>query len=315
MNALDASCLASRLRGLLVEWKLPELVGGELAFEAGLDELKVGLLSVAAELVHAQLQGVDLSDAVFDTERFPHTCRMHGVLADAMEMDAPSEMMPWIRKILATGPLPDVPEINRSIATLAAWSPNVSVRMLARFGLFEMACLQQRLVLRLDGVHLELMNGRRRAVEIIAEQEVEAACVLAAASEDFLAAEDPVGLVAQMATTCLARYIDALRGELGQLSADVHAQLERRKLIIEAAARVEPVDRILIFNLAEDTAGEERLSPGQLRRLHPILLGELTDDNAYKRVERLADRVRSGTPKPTNSILDLILEATRETRS
>jgi hypothetical protein len=304
--------MTTRLRALFVSMGLPELVGGIEALDAGLKDLKAGLLVVAADLVMAEWQEVDLADAVLDPVRFPHAARMHGLLDDLLSMNVPAELERWVRKIARAGPLPDVPEINRAIATLAVAAANPFHRALARFGLFELLCLRQRLLLRQGRVQLEVMGGRRRDVEDLAEAEVDAACALAASGPDLLAIDDPLATIEKMATLALARYVELLRRELADLSAAMQAQLGRRERILAAMARVDAADAVLILNQVADEFGEERLGAMQLRQVHPLLLGELSRDAIYKRVERLPEKVACGKGSTGRSFGDMMLEIMKE---
>lgn len=299
--------LPERLRSLFITTGLPDVMGGIAAFDAGIEELKVGLLAVATDLIRADRLEVDLADAVLDPVRFPHAAEMHGTIGDLLKMRVPSEVESWAWKVARATPPPDVPEISRAIASLAVAATNPFHRALGRFGLFELICLRQRLLLRRDGVHLELINGRRRDIEVIAAAEVEAACALAASGPELLALEDPVATIEKMASLALFRYVDVLRRELAELNRVMYEQLERRKRILAAAARVEPGDAVLILNQAADEFGEERLAAVQLQRMHPLLLAGLTDDAIYKRVERLPDKVVKRTGTAVRSFGDIMV--------
>lgn len=115
-----------------------------------------------------------------------------------------------------------------------------------------------------------------------------------------------------MATLALGRYVHLLRAELAYLSRDIHDQLERRKQILAAAARVAPADAVLILNQTAEELGEERLAVVQLRRLHPLLLGDLSDRAIYKRVERLPEGVVRGKSPTTRSLSDILVDIMKE---
>lgn len=103
--------LTARIRRLFLDTGLPGVIGGAEAFDSGMEELKEGLLVVAADLRNAERQGVDLADAVVDLARFPHAARMHGVFVDLIEMNVPAELEEWAWRIARAGPLPDVHDI------------------------------------------------------------------------------------------------------------------------------------------------------------------------------------------------------------
>ncbi len=309
MSAIEEEMLGPQLVAVLEQVGFAELVGGREAFRKGMGELRLRLLPLVGELAVAAEQAVELSEAVLDTEQFPHLAEFHGVLADAFELPAPVELAAWLRKVAKMGRLPATDQLGHLLAKVATSSPNLARRELARLGLFELVCLQHRLRLRKDRLHLETIGGRRRDVEILAEVELDVATVLAAS---LLEVSDPVGLVLQMANEAMQRYVDVLRSELGALTRDVHDQLERRQTILEAAERVNPADAVILLNETANEFDEERKSARQLRRAHPGLLGRMSDDLIYKRVERLPRLVAAGTSPRAPSLADTLVEIMQE---
>lgn len=314
MPDYDSMALRPKLLAALEASGLADVIGGRRALEAGLDELRIALLPIASELLVAAEKGVDLATAVLDIQQFPHLSEMHGRLSDALDEPAPAELKLWLRKVVAMGPLPGMDEVSFALAAVATASKDAARRLLARFVLFELVCLHQRLRLRTDGVQLEAINGRRHSVEVLAESEVDAATELAASSADLLATPDPLGLVLTMAEEALGRHVEMLRAELRSASRDVHDQLERRRRILDAAARVGPADALLIINETANEFGEERLTAVQLRRAHPGLLGPLSDSAIYKNVERLPERLARGVTRAP-SLADVIIEIMEEVQS
>lgn len=289
---------------------LPDLVGGMAAFDAGMLDLTCGLMTVAAELVTAEHQGVDLADAVLDPVRFPHTAQMHGVISDTLDANVPAELEGWAWKVARAGPPPDASEIGRAIAALAVAAANPFHRALGHFALFEILCVQHRLNLRRGRIRLETLDGRRTDVEVLACQEVEAACCLASSGPDLLSVDDPLTLIEKLALAAFARHVDVLRDELTTVSKDVHEQLKRRERILEAAERADAADAILILNETAEEFGEERLSAEQLRRLHPLLWD--SEDALYKRVERLPKNVNRCGARKGRSFGDLMVAIMKE---
>ena len=73
---MAALTLYDRLRGLLISTGYHEILGGIDAVDAGVGELRVALILVAAELMNAETRGVDLADA--DRHRTRSSDRVHG---------------------------------------------------------------------------------------------------------------------------------------------------------------------------------------------------------------------------------------------
>ena len=70
------------LKTIASQTGLTDLVGGPDAFEQGIYELQQGCLPLIAELLGAERRSVDLSDAVFLPDSYPHLTRFHGSIHD-----------------------------------------------------------------------------------------------------------------------------------------------------------------------------------------------------------------------------------------
>src|SRR5947208_2260964 len=92
---------------------LAEAMGGRATLERGLDELRAGVLPLVAELVQAERQGTPLARAVHDQERHPHLVRVHGWLADLIDMAVPADLQPWARRVLGLAPTVDDDDFER----------------------------------------------------------------------------------------------------------------------------------------------------------------------------------------------------------
>lgn len=304
------------VRALLEREEVVDLVGGHEALDEGLRALAAGVIPVAGELAAAAAAGVELSEAVFDGERFPHLVRVHGFVSDLLVMDLPEEVLPWARRLVSSGPPPSARSLRRTAAA-AALSGSETVRHLARLCLFEALCLNQRLVLMAEGARLEAVGGRARDVEAIAEREVDLALAWRDYGEDLLAMDDPLPTLVAAAVVGLDGHVEGLRAELGALRADVHEALHRRQQIFEVMDALPPDQAVLVENECAGDLGEEKLEADQLRERHPGLLAGLSRDAIYQRVHRLPDRIerlraRPVGRRPSRSLADLILRPALE---
>ncbi len=290
MEHLTPIDVASRLRTLLEISGLAELVGGPAVLEQGLADLARGLDLVATELLAAEAAGVPLSQAVLDSEMCPHTSRLHGLLGDLLKMDVPTELLPWARRLVESGPAPDAPEVRRALTFWAVRAPGPKLRMLAQLALFEAVVFNQRLLLLVSGVRLDVVPGQGRTVEEIADLEVLRVSAIPEYASDLLDLEDPLPVLVAKAFEQLGLHVDELRDELAWATAPVRQAVETRRELLEILDRLPPEDAVLLFN--EGGLGPEVLTVEDLRHVHPGLLGGRSRDALYQRARRARAKAR-----------------------
>lgn len=304
------------VRGFFDEQGLTDAVGGPEALEDGLKQLAAGALPVAGELIAAESSDEPLSDAVFDTDRFPHLVRVHGFINDVLVMDLPSDVLPWARKVAELGAPVGTEQVKRA-ATRRAIVGQDALAHLLRLALFEVLCVRQRLVLMAEGAHLETYNGRGRDVEAIAEREVELAVAWRDYGRDLERLNDPVKALSAAAVISLQDYVDSLRRELRALGREVHEQLAARERVLEVMDSL-PVDQaVLVHNECAAIFGEDKVEAEDLLKQHPAMLGHLGRDAIYQRVHRLPGRIEKLSLEKVErqrrpSLADLLLDLSKE---
>jgi len=317
MSQLTPTKLLDVARAYLDRADLVDAVGGPEALEEGLRELAAGAMPLVGELAAAEAAGVDLSDAVHDADRFPHLVRFHGFLSDVLVMDLPEELVPWAREFVGNGtPSAGASALRRGAAAVAL-SGSEAMAHLARLGLFEALCLNQRLLLMSEGAHLEAVGGRARDIEAIAEREVDLAMTWRSYGRDLLGMDDPLPTLVAAAVVGLGEHVDHLRRELRTLRVEVHDNLDQRRRVLEVMDQLPPDQAVLVENECAAMLGEEKLEAEQLKEHHPGLLGGISRDAIYKRVHRLPGRIERLSARPVvrrsrSSLADLILGASRE---
>jgi hypothetical protein len=303
------------LEGQLVEMLdrscLTEAMGGRARAERGLDELRAGILPVLAELIQVHERGTPLARAVHDAERYPHLVRVHGWLADLMDLSVPSELQPWARRALTLAPGVGDDDFERFVATVAFRSPSLAERAMGRFALFELLCLEQRLSLLAGHVDVEVIGGRPDRPEAIAEGELAEVEARPEYREALVAMEDPLATLRVLLGASVARldaYVELLRQEVARVGSEMTARLQIRQDMLRALAELDPADAVLIKNAHAEAFGIERLTVEQLKARHPGLLASLSPAAARKRLERaLKRRPGAASPRPT-TFGDLLLE-------
>ena len=89
---MDSSITSTVVRAL------PTREGAGPGIGVDLAELQDELEQVAIEALDARMRGVNLGRAVHD-ERFPHLIEFHEGLRDALLVEIPKELQPWIAAI------------------------------------------------------------------------------------------------------------------------------------------------------------------------------------------------------------------------
>lgn len=312
MDQIVPAQLIGRIRAYFDEKGFTEAIGGPAALEQGLQQLVAGVMPVVGELLAADVADVELSEAVFDDEHYPHLVKVHGFLADLLVMDLPTEILPWAQKITTMGPPPGARTLRKA-AAITAFRRADGLAHLARFALFEALCLNQRLMLMAEGAHLESINGRGRDVEAIARQEVDLALAWDDYGKDLVETEDPLRALIGAAAVTLKTHVENLNEELLSLRADVHEGLEQRRTILEVMDALPTDQAVLVYNECAELFGEDKLEAEQLKVHHPAMLGHIGRDAIYQRVHRLPARIERLKLEPVersrrSSLANLILD-------
>lgn len=309
----DLGHLMHGFKSFMAATGIEEILGGPDVLDEGLRQLSLGAMPLAAELVTLTEQGWDLSDIVNDPDGAPHTCRVHGFVEDLLTMRVPQELEPWARKLWKMVPPPEVTVMRKGIVTLAVNAANPMARALGRFFVFEAVCMIQRLDLLDSGVHLEVLDGSRGDVEVIAESELR---ILEEASDYqkvVVDLDDPLFLLQVFGLKSMDKHIEGLRREVTLLTREMHERLEKRRELCEVAARLDPKDGVVLLNYTAETLGTQELAAHQLRARHPGHLSDVGDAAVWKRKERLPEKVArlDNNPAATKDVTfaDLILEA------
>lgn len=299
---------------------------GELEFDAALGQMGRALAQAAAELVAAEERGVSMAEAVFDPEDCPHASRFHGMLRDLLFVPVPRELAGIVRQMAALAVPDDMHRLLQILADLTYRQENRFGRAMARFVMFELLCMSQRLRRLLQGQRLEAMTGAAQRVEGEAEAEIAAAEQHARYRQALLGLDRPVHVLVEAAGLAFHRndLIDLLQATSNRLAETlldaapvleslhlaIEAARERRRHVEEQVATLPLPDLVLLVNEAHGG----RFTAEQLRRLHPMALGDLNDNTIHKRAQRIRNRLGgavSGGPlrrhKRPETLADLLI--------
>lgn len=306
-------------RSVAEQTGLVELIGGPDAFEQGVWEIQQGCLPLLAELKNAETLDIDLSDAVYSPDTFPHLTKFHGTIYDVLVGPWPALLIPWIKRLL-TFRLPDDGRgVRRLVAEVAIRGINPVQRNLARLFLFEALCISQRAELLRQGVRVEELGGRRRDLDEIAQVEMEAAVAIRDYSDTLLEGEDPLQEIAQVVMRRLEWHLEVLREELHSVSDVVSVEnIKMRRKVLALMDQLAPDEALIVYNESAKIFDGEQVTANQLRIMHPVMLGEQSREAIYQKVHRLPEkisRIKNGELVTTKqpSLLDLILSEEKET--
>lgn len=312
---MDSSITATVVRAL----PEPEAAHGG---EAGIDlaELRDELEQVAIEALDARMRGVNLDEAVQDP-RFPHLVAFHDGLRDALLIEIPRELQPWIAAIGGESverALPEAPprkQLQVSAETISARLSTLQTDLFANaFGadpasagdgaeqlkaslsellLFEAVRLQL-LVTMWSSTDFESLGGDEQAIDAIAWAEVEALLLEPALAEDDVR---PLPVMVAAGSVALARDA-ASRAEALRLVAEDHRETLRMRARLRAALReLRLTESVLLENALAGLLGEERRELLDLQAARPLALDGLTRQAMDQRVSRGRRALTQGPEK------------------
>ncbi len=262
---------------------LPHVADG-----AGVDlrELQEELDSVAVEALEARRRGVPLLSAVSDV-RFPALCALHQGLRDALFMEIPGELRPWVEH-MAHGQTPQTAtalhELSSELVRRAASPlPEAALRQaLAKVLVFESVRLRL-LVAAWQSEEFESLGGDEKDVDAIAWDEVEALL-----SEPSWLEQDirPMNVMFAAASVSLARDATGRALALRQVGEDLREELRMRARLRGALRELRLPESVLLENALATLLGQDRVELTELQATRPVALAGLTRQAMDQRVSR-----------------------------
>lgn len=281
---------------------------------AGVDlgELEDELEQVAIEALDARMRGIDLDAAVHDP-RFPHLRRFHEGLRDALLVEIPRDLQPWIAAIGGSsiaGRLPanttklahtDTGETGEPIAVRLASlhaelfahafgadpanagdGPEQLKAALSELLLFEAVRLQL-LVMVWSSTEFESLGGDEQAIDTIAWAEVEALLLEPGMVEGDVR---PLPIMIAAGSVALARDAAERAEALRLVTEDQRETLRMRARLRAALRELRLAESVLLENALAGLLGEERVELPELQANHPLALDGLSRQAMDQRVSR-----------------------------
>lgn len=292
-------------------------VHGATGAHVDLRELQGELDRVAEEALMARETGQPLHEAV-RASRFPALRRFHQDLRDALFLEIPPALRPWVESLHGGASSSQADALGDVLTNMArarndtddALSTKAELqRALAELLVFESVRLRL-LVAAWHSEEFERLGGEESDVDAIAWEEVEA--ILDETSlED--AAVRPLQVMFAAASVSLARDAADRVGALRRTSADIREELSMRARLRAALRELRLPESVLLENALAALLGEERLELQQLQDERPVALEGLTRqamDQRVSRGRRALSRARHTWPRRRQpALFDLLRNA------
>jgi hypothetical protein len=272
-------------------------------------ELRDELEQVAIEALDARMRGVRPDAAVRD-ERFPNLVAFHTGLRDALLLEIPRDLQPWIAAIGGQGVEDRLPEartkqdaeqeieaVGDRLASLhqdlfarafgadpanAGDGPAQLQAALAELLLFESVRLQL-LVTVWSSTEFESLGGDEQALDEIAWAEVEAMLLEPELTEGDVR---PLPVMVAAGSIALARDAADRAEALRMVTEDQRETLRMRARLRAALRELRLPEAVLLENALAGLLGEDRVELMELQASHPVALDGLSRQAMDQRVSR-----------------------------
>lgn len=256
-------------------------------------ELRHELEEIAIEAVRAGLEGLALHEAVHDPA-FPALADFHRGLRDALLLEIPKELQPWVHRLQTPTPADESGTgmdrffsqlVERAMDTDPVEheaSPEQLQAALAEVMLFETVRLRL-LVTAWSSTEFESLGGRETDIDEIAGTEVEALL-----HEPMLADPSvrPLAVMVASASVALARDAAGRADELRQVSEGERERLRMQARLRAALRELRLPESVLLENALANLLGEDRMELPELQAEHPVALEGLSRQAMDQRVSR-----------------------------
>lgn len=284
----------------------------EAELQRGVDDLKIGAMRLALEVVESQRQGHSLADAVRAADAFPLLNQAHNAVLDMLTLELPREFQGLVRELKRTGcSLDHLDGLQRDLGRLAA-STGGPEQALARFVLFEVVRLGLLLAFWEKSPDLHRVGVSDREWDERAEANLD----LLLAEPADLEGEDgvrPLHVALSATLLDLLNVTDEASRALARLHEDLRQQYERRAQVEEALLDADARDAVLIRNACGPAWGEQRLEVPRLIAQHGLAFRGVSraaaDQRFHRRKEAMLDGGLGALPaRRRPALIDLIRE-------
>lgn len=265
---------------------------GSLPAPAGIDEseLRDELEAVSEEALQARSEGLGLAEATRDP-RFPALHQFHQDLRDAMFVEIPKELQPWVDGLREPAGAQGTAALGRALTAVAHpededadLDPLASAQQQALAELLVFEAIRLRLlVASWSSQTFEQLGGEESDVDDIAWEEVEA---ILADPAVLLPEVRPLQVMFASASVSLARDAAERADALNHVGDDLREELSMRAKLRSALRELRLPESVLLENALSGLLGGDRMGLVELQEDRPVALEGMSRQAMDQRVSR-----------------------------
>lgn len=281
---------------------VPTQLGTRVAVDEG--ELREELEAVAEQALQARSEGLGLAEATRDP-RFGALRQFHQDLRDALFVEIPRELQPWVDGLREPAAAQGTAALGRALTAVAHPADDDDVhdplasaqqRALAELLVFE-AIRLRLLVSAWESTTFEQLGGEESDVDDIAWEEVEA---ILADPAVLLPEVRPLQVMFASASVSLARDAAERADALGHVGDDLREELSMRAKLRAALRELRLAESVLLENALSGLLGRDRMGLQELQEDRPVALEGMSRqamDQRVSRGRRALTRAESAWPR------------------
>ncbi len=265
---------------------------GALPATFGVDdsELREELEAVSAEALQARSEGLGLAEATRDA-RFTALHQFHQDLRDALFVEIPEELQPWVDGLREPAGAQSNAALGRALTAVAhpdhetqGLDPLVSGQQHALAELLVFEAIRLRLlVASWSSQAFEQLGGEESDVDDIAWEEVEA---ILADPAVLLPEVRPLQVMFASASVSLARDAAERADALNHVGEDLREELSMRAKLRAALRELRLPESVLLENALSGLLGNDRMGLVELQEDRPMALEGMSRQAMDQRVSR-----------------------------
>ena len=267
-------------------------------------ELREELEVVAEEALQARQLGLGLSEATRDP-RFPALRQFHQDLRDALFLEIPKELQPWIDGLRQPAGAQSTEALGRALTAVAhpddgegSGDPLATAHQRALAELLVFEAIRLRLLMSAwDSSSFEQLGGEESDVDDIAWEEVQA---ILADPAVLLPEVRPLQVMFASASVSLAKDAAERADALGHVGDDLREELGMRAKLRNALRELRLAESVLLENALSGLLGRDRMGLLELQEDRPVALEGMSRqamDQRVSRGRRALTRAESAWPR------------------
>lgn len=287
-----------------------DLVGGLPVLQKIQEHTLLELRQITGDYRRAQLNDIELAEAVTQFDNYPYLARFHAGVLDSMLWALPKPLVSWSRRMFQPSPTTEMlaGRYLQLLVSTARGSKDADFRAAAELMLFQM--VRTGLLFEIDltqpqGTHI-LANDRM--ISRLAESSVRA-WLSDPETDDALVIDHALESASAAISLRAMDFAAALRSVEDAVAEAEYRDQQRLMLLRE----LDLPDALLLRNYTASSFQEQPVSFALLKERHPIAFDELSENAMSQRLTRLKARLAdgdiAGARRRSPNMLDLVREA------